>query len=154
MSILSSLRTPAIPLLALGLFLVGCASKDDISPAAAEQQAFEDLRSVVRDVLDDPARESEVIAVVDALSADLAALRERISERTKRARELNADYDTTRDEFEAFFNQVDRQIQSNKRQVSERQRALFAILSTEERSAIGKVHTRAMDAAIRNLQAI
>ncbi len=134
--------------------IAGCASKDDVSPADVEKQAFEDLRTEIREVIEDPARASEAIALVNALSEDLNALREKISERVHRVRELNADYDTTRADFEAFFDQVDKEIQSNKRQVSERQRALFAITTSDERSAISKAHTKAMDAAIRNIQTI
>ncbi len=100
--------------------IAGCAGKDDVSPVDVEKQAFEDLRSEIREVIDNPAREGEAIALVDALSEDLSALRDKISERRQRVRELNADYDTTRADFESFFDQVDKEIQSNKRQVSER----------------------------------
>ncbi len=139
---------------AVACAFAGCASKDDVSPMEVEKQAFEDLRSEIRAVIDDPAREREVIAMVDALSEDLNALREKLSERRQRVRELNADYDISRADFEAFFDQVDREIKSNKRQASEKRRALFAILTPDERSAISKTHTKARDAAIRNIQAI
>ena len=92
--------------------------------------------------------------MVDTLAEDLNTLRERITERRRRVKQLNADYDSTRADFEVFFDQVNRQIQSNKRQVSERQRALFAITTADERSSISKAHSKAMDAAIRNIQTI
>ena len=134
--------------------IAGCAGKDDVSPVNVEEQAFADLRSEIRQVIDDPAREAEAIALVDTIAEDLNRLRDKISERRQRVRQLNADFDTTRADFEAFFDQVDKEIQSNKRQVSERQRALFAITTSDERSTISKAHTKAMDAAIRNIQAI
>ncbi len=139
---------------ALGLAIAGCASKDDVSLADVEIQAFADLHSEIREVIADPARESEAIAIVDWLIADLDNLREKISIRRKRVRELNADYDTTRADFEAFFDQIDTEIQAHKRQVSEMQRALFATTTPDERSTISKAHTKAMDAAIRSIQAI
>jgi uncharacterized coiled-coil DUF342 family protein len=139
---------------AIACAFAGCASKDDVSPGDVEKQAFEDLRSEIRAVIDDPAREGEAVALVDELSEDLDTLREKIAGRRQRVRELNADYDTTRADFEAFFDQVDREIKSNKRQVSEKQRALFAILTPDERSAISKTHSKARDAAIRNIQTI
>ncbi len=139
---------------AIACAFAGCASKDDVSPADVEKQAFEDLRTEIRAVIDDPAREGEAIALVNELSEDLDALREKIAQRRQRVRELNADYDTTRADFEAFFDRVDGQIQSNKRQVSEKRRALFAILTPDERLAISKTHTKARAAAIRNIQAI
>ncbi len=139
---------------AIACAFAGCGGKDAVAPIEIKKQAFEDLRSVIREVIDDPAREAEAITFVDALAEDLNTLRERISERRRRAKQLNADYDTSRADFEALFDQVDKEIQSNKRQVSEKQRALFAITTPDERSAISKAHTKAMDAAIRNIQAI
>lgn len=133
--------------------IAGCASKDGLSPLDVKKQAFEDLRSEIREVIVDPARETEAIALVDSLADDVANLREKISARRQRVKELNADYDTTRADFESFFDQVDNEIKSNKRQVSEKQRALFAIITPDERSAISKAHTKAMDAAIRAIQA-
>ena len=134
--------------------IAGCAGKDDMAPVDIEKQAFEDLRTEIREVIDDPAREAEAITLLDSLVDDLDNLREKISARKARVRQLNADYDTTRAKFEAFFEQVDEEIRTNKRQVSEQQRALFAIITPDERSAIAKVHTKAMNAAIRHIQAI
>ncbi len=34
--------------------IAGCAGKDDVSPVDVEKQAFEDLRSEIREVIDDP----------------------------------------------------------------------------------------------------
>ncbi len=132
----------------------GCSGKNAVAPIDVERQAFENLRSEIREVIDDPVREAEAIALVNWLVDDLDNLREKISARRKRVRQLNADYDTSRADFQAFFDQVDMEIQSNKRQVSERQRELFAITTPNERSAISKAHTKAMDAATRNIQAI
>lgn len=132
----------------------GCGGKDAVAPIEIERQAFENLRSEIREVIDDPDREAEAITLVDALAEDLNSLREKISARRKRVKQLNADYDTSRADFEAFFDQVDGDIRSNKRQVTERQRALFSITAPDERSAISRAHTKAMDAAIRNIQTI
>jgi uncharacterized coiled-coil DUF342 family protein len=139
---------------AIACAFAGCASKDDVSPADVEKQAFEDLRTEIRAVIDDPAREGEAIALVNELSEDLNALREKIGQRRQRVRELNADYDTTRADFEAYFDKVDREIRWNKRQVSEKHREFLTIMTPDERSAIAKTHSKARDAAIRNIQAI
>ena len=50
-----------------------------MSPVDIEKLAFEDLCSEIREVIDDPARESEALALVDSLVDDLASLREKIS---------------------------------------------------------------------------
>ncbi len=139
---------------AIACAFAGCGGKDAVAPIEIKKQAFEDLRSVIREVIDDPAREAEAITFVDALAEDLNTLRERISERRRRAKQLNADYDTTRADFEAFFDRVDRQIRWNKRQVSEKHREFLEIMTPDERSAVAKTHSKARDAAIRNIQAI
>ena len=139
---------------AVACVFAGCGGKDAVAPIEVEKQAFEDLRTEIRGAIDDPAREAEAIALVDLLVDDLDNLREKISARRKQVRQLNADYDTTRADFEAFFDQVDKEIQANKWQVSERQRELLSVTTPDERSAISKAHSKAMDAAIRNIQII
>ncbi len=144
----------AILFAAVACAFAGCGGKEAVAPIEVERQAFENLRGEIRGAIDDPAREDKAIALVNFLVEDLDNLREKISARRKRVRQLNADYDTNRADFEAFFDQVDKEIQSNKRQVSERQRELFAVTTPDERSAISKTHTKAMDAATRNIQTI
>jgi chromosome segregation ATPase len=139
---------------AIACVFASCGGKNAVAPIEIEKQAFDDLRTEIREVIDDPAREAEAITLVDALAEDLNTLRERISERRRRARQLNADYDTSRADFEALFDEVDKEIQSNKRQVSEKQRELLSVTTPDERSAISKAHTKAMDAAIRHIQTI
>lgn len=145
---------PVIVFVAIALALGGCANKDDVSPAEDQAQAFEDLRNEIRNAVDDPNRESEAIEFVDALAANLQQLQENLTYRTKRTRELNSDYDTTRETFEAFFGEANKHIQANRKQVAETQRALFAILTPDERSSISKTHSKAMKAAIKTIQAI
>lgn len=154
MVILHQFWKPAVLFAVIAFAITGCGGRDAVAPIELRQQAFEDLRGEIRAAIDDPAREAEAITMVDALVEDFNKLRERTLDRRRRARQLNADYDTTRAEFEALFDLVDKDIQANKRQVSERQRALFAITTPDERSAIAKAHTRAMDAAIRHIQTI
>ncbi len=139
---------------AIACAFAGCGGKDAVALIEVEKQAFEDLRSEIREVIDDPAREAEAIAFVDTIAEDLERLRDKISQRRQRVRQLNANYDTTRADFEAFFDKVDGEIRSNKRQVSEKNRAFFAFTTPDERSALSKAHTKAMDAAIRSIQAI
>ncbi len=144
----------AVLFAAIACAFAGCGGKEVVAPIDVEREAFENLRTEIRKVIDDPARESEAIVIVNWLVDDLDTLREKISARRERVWQLNADYDTSRADFQAFFDQVDKEIQSHKRQVSERQRELFAVTTPDERSAISKVHTKAMDAATRNIQTI
>ncbi len=147
------LRLKSILILAaVALVLGGCGN--NVSPAETQVQAFEDLRNEIRDAVDDPTREDEAIELVDTLAANLQQLQENLGYRTKRTRELNSDYDSTRAAFEAFFGEVNGQIQANRKQVAQTQRALFEVLTPDERSSISKTHSKAMKTAIKTIQAI
>jgi len=134
--------------------IAGCGGQDAVAPIEVEKQAFEDLRSEIRGAIDDSARAAEAIALLDELADDLHTLRESISERKQQTRQLNANYDTPRAEFEALFAQVDREIQANQQRVTRKHRALLAITTPDEWSAISKARTRAMTAVMKTLQAI
>jgi len=136
------------------LSLAGCAGKDDVAPVEVEKQAFEDLRDDIRNAVTDPAREAEAIRLVGVLEQDLADLHASVTARKKRAKELNADYDTSRADFEAFLSGVESEVRDNRRRVSETHQAFLANVTAEERSAIAKTHTKAMNAAIKTIQSI
>ena len=136
-------------------FLVSaCAGKDDVAPVDVEKQAFEDLREQIRDTIENPAREAEAIKLVTALESDLEALRESVAERKSRARKLNANYDTPREDFEAFFEKQTEEIKANRERVSRTRQALLATVTSEEYDAIEKARTNAMSAAIASIQSI
>ncbi len=139
---------------AIAFSVAGCAGKEKMSPVDVEYQAFEDLRTEIREAIDDSVRETEAIALVNALSDELNALRKTISERKRRFRQLNANYDTSRVDFEAFVEQVNQEEKSNHQQVVEQHRALLAIITPDEWAEISKSHTKAMKAAIKSIQAI
>ena len=134
-------------------FVVACA-KDDVAPTDVEKQAFEDLRTEFREAITDPAREAETIRLVGVLEEDLAALRSSITARKARARELNANYDTPLAEFEAFLAKIEAEVRDNRQRISKTHQALLANVTPEERSAIAKTHTKAMNTAIQTIQSI
>ena len=134
--------------------IAGCAGKDDVAPVEVEKQAFEDLRDDIRNAVTNPAREAEAIRLVGVLEQDLADLRASVTARKKRAKELNADYDTPRADFEAFLSGVESEVRDNRRRVSETHQAFLANVTAEERSAIAKTHTKAMNVAIKTIQSI
>ena len=133
--------------------LSGCAN-NKATPAEIEQQAFDDLRTELREAIDDPGRAAAAVAVVDELEVDLADLRQRIEVRKQRVRALNADYYTPRAEFEAYLNQVAQEIRQNRNQVSDTYERFLAAVNADERAAIRKAQTQAMNAAIQSIQSI
>ncbi len=147
-------RTTGVLLcIAVASFFVACA-KDDIAPIDGEKQAIEDLRAEIVEAITDPVRQAETIRLVGVLEEDLAALRTNVAARKSRVRELNANYDTPRADFEAYLAGVETEVQDHKQRVSETHRALLANVTAEERSAIAKTHTKAMNAAITTIQSI
>jgi len=141
-------------LVALACGMSACAGKKDVAPIHVERQAFDDLRTEIREIIDDPEREAQAISLLDELIADFERLREKVSERRSRLRELNANYDTTREEFEAFVDEVEADIHKNRKNIIETERALFAAITPEERALLNKAETSAMKAAVRTIQSI
>ena len=62
---------------AIAISVAGCAGKETSSAVDVESQACEDLRSEIREVIDDPARAAEAIGLVNTMSDELIALRAR-----------------------------------------------------------------------------
>jgi hypothetical protein len=143
----------ALLCVAIASLVVACA-KDDVAPIDAEKQAFEDLRTEIREAISDSAREDEAIRLVGVLEEDLAALRTNVAARKIKIRELNANYDTPRAEFDAALAEIEAEVRDHKIRVSETHRAVLTNVTAEERSAIAKVHTKAMNAAIQTIQSI
>ena len=140
--------------LAVLVIATGCASKKDVSPADIERQAFDDLRSEIRIVVDDPERQDTAIKIVDGLVVRLDELRTRMSFRNAETKALNADYDVSRDAFERHVAELNNEIRANRQQVGEQTKALFALTTPAERNALTEVRTSAMKAAIKSLQSI
>ena len=147
-------RSVLLLLIALASVVTACAGKGDVSAIEVEQQAFDDLRAQIREVIDDPWREMEVLSLTDELIAALDQLRDQVSERRRHVVALNKNYDTTREEFEAFFEEIEADIQAKRMELIETQRALLALLTPEERASLEKVGTKAMRAAVKTIQSI
>jgi capsule polysaccharide export protein KpsE/RkpR len=145
--------TGALLCIAVASLFIACA-KDDVAPVDVEKQAFEDLRAAIVEAITDPVREAETIRLVGVLEEDLAALRTNIAARKSHVRELNANYDTPRAEIEAYLAGIEEEVLDHQRRVSETNRALLANVTAEERSAIAKTHTKAMNASITTIQSI
>ena len=145
--------TGALLCIAVASLIVACA-KDGVAPVDVEKQAFDDLRTEIHRAIDDPVREAETIRLVGVLQEDLATLRTNIAARKILVSELNADYDTPRADFEAVLAGIETEVRDHKQLVTEMHQALRANMTAEERSAIAKVHTKAMNAAIQTIQSI
>ena len=145
-----------VTLLAIVLVLsvTACAGNDKASAIDVEQEAFDDLRAAIREVVDDPFREMEALTLTNELIEALGHLRGRVTARRQRVIALYANYDTTREDFEAFFDEIETEIQVNRIEVIESERALLRVLTDEEEKSLEKAQTKAMKAATRSIQSI
>ena len=143
----------AITLITVSLFIaVSCTGKKSISPVDAKRQAFDDLRTEINVVVSDPERTATAIELVDALSDDFETVRESILEGRQKVRALNADYDASKADFIALFEEIEKDNQSNERLVLELHRKLVRVTTAEEWAQLAKAHSQAMDTAIKSIQ--
>jgi hypothetical protein len=148
-----NISSTIVLLAALALGTVGCAGKK-ASPLEIEQQAFDDMRAEIQSVISDPERAAEAVALISAIQQSFAATQKDIAARQAKLRTLNADYDASRADIEAQFEQVVLDIKLNQENVSEIHRQLMSILTTDEWEALEKARSDAMDAAIQSIQSI
>jgi hypothetical protein len=132
---------------------VGCTGKK-ASPLEIEQQAFDDVRAEIQSVVADPERAAEAVALISAIQESFSATQKDIAAREVNLRTLNADYDASRADIAAQFEQVALDIKLNRENVSEIHRRLMSILTADEWAALEKARSDALDAAIRSIQSI
>jgi len=138
----------------LAMLLAGCAGTGDASLVDVEKQAFDDLRTELRLVIDDPEREARAIAIVDELTIELESLSRKKAERQEQGRVLNANYDTTRAEFDAFTKASNSDILLNQQRILDKRKALIEFTTPEEWRQIFDARTEAIDAAIKSAKSI
>ena len=140
-------------LITVSLFIaVSCTGKKSVSPVDAKRQAFDDLRTEITAVVSDPERTATAIELVDALSDDFETVQKSILEGKQKVRVLNADYDASKADFIAFFEEIEKENQANERLVSELHRKLVRVTTAEEWAQLAKAHSQAMDTAIKSIQ--
>jgi hypothetical protein len=149
------LRTPIIIVsLALLSLNVACSSGEPTSRVDEQAAAFADLRSAVRQTVTDDGREKEVLGIIDALEQDVDDLRALLVRRRAELRELNADYDATRENFVEFTSQMEARIQNGRREAIEQHIKLAEAMTDEEWASLSKAQTRAMRSTARSVQGI
>ena len=142
---------PVTVALCVGL-VVACASTKK-SPEDKQKQAFDDFRAKVADVIDDPDREGQAIALVTELQESFFDVRDANAEAFAEVRKLNADYDAARADIEAALEQIVARVRSEQRHVVDANRQLRTIVTEEEWDAIDKSRSRALMAAVKAIRA-
>jgi len=138
----------------LAILFVGCAGQGGVNLVDVEKQAFDDLRSEIRIAINDAERETKAIAVVDELAEELESLRSLKTKSREQGRRLNANYDTTRAEFDALISASNVEIRLTQQRILEKRVAFIAITTLEEWNQIFNARTNAISAAIEAIQPI
>lgn len=137
---------------ALLLVIVACAGMKK-SPEDKKKEAFDDFRAKVADVIDDPEREGQAIALVTDMQKNFFDVRDANAKTLVEARKLYADYDASREDFEAFIEESVVRVRSQQRDVVDANRQLRTIVTEEEWDAIDKSRSRALMAAVKAIRA-
>ena len=133
------------------ILLGACAGKGDVSPVDVEKQAFDDFRSEVRIAIDAPERETRAIALVNELADELESLRRKDAQRQEQGKKLNANYDTTRAEFDTFATASNEDIRLSQQRIVEKRKALIEVTTPEEWDQIADARSEAIDAAFKSI---
>ena len=148
-------RTMVIPIvLVFAAFLAGagCAGKEKPSPADLQVQAFEDLRSEIRDVVSDAGRVEQAIAITDELESSFDHMRIQLAERSAKIQELNADYDAPKEDYIELYKRIQKDIERNQSKISNLHRELVEVTTAEEWDGLKKLRNATMEAAVTSIQ--
>ena len=136
------------------LLLAGCGGKEAVAPEDVEQEAFNDLRSEVIDVVPDSQRQETILALVDDLQFALAELRKDVVVRRTELRKLNSDYDATREQFHDYVERYDAAIKHSREKATASRQTLVKETTVDEWDALKKAETKTMKKMISLLQSI
>ena len=150
-------RTPLLIFLALVvLSIAACATtdKEGQAPEDIEQEAFNDLRTEIRETIDDSTRQTMVISHVDQLQIEFKSMRSALIEGKSSVRALFADYDASWESFDELITLHDTTIKSQRKQVGESHRVLVENMTIDEWSALNKSGSKAMNSLLKSLQSL
>jgi hypothetical protein len=136
------------------LSIVSCAGKDPVSREDQQVAAFEDLRMAIVEVVTDESRRETVLELIEEFEADVDGLRGILVQRRSDFRRLHADYDTDREKFLRFANEMEARIQQNQRRIFDARAKLIKATTEDEWDALTKVETKAMKSISMSIQGI
>ena len=151
---LSVRKLAVFPLLILAMTVAACGGKEAVAPEVVEQQAFDDLRTQIAEVIEDPDRQTKILALTDELQADFEIFQQAVTNRRLELRKLNADYDATREKFQDYVQRFNAQVVSGHDKLFKSHMALIEATTEEEWEALAKSDTKMMKKLISSIQAI
>ena len=147
----AKLKFPAF-LAGLGLMLSACGGKEAVSALDLEQGAFQDLDAEVQAIVKDPAKAVEVQALIEQFHQEFIVLRKVVENQRIESRALNANYDATMENFEAFVAANQEHMRAARERVTGAHLAIIAATTPEEWSELHKATTKAIDQLSESLR--
>ena len=150
----SAIRLRPIVLVLLAIFcLAGCAGKGQ-SPLEKMAEAFADLRAEVQVVVADPERAAQANILIDQLQQTYTDNADSVESRKDRLRELNEDYDSSRTAMDEQLELIIADLGANQQVVLAIAKQMSALLTPEEKDELAKARSKALNAAIKAMDAI
>lgn len=112
------------------------------------------MRAEIREIVEDPQRQENVVALVDELQVQYSTLRQTAATRRKAIQTLNADYDATREQFAELLDRHNAEMESSHKAYLKSYRALVEATTAEEWSALAKSSTKAMRQLAQSVSSI
>jgi len=134
--------------------LAACGGKGVVAPENVETEAFEDLRTAIVKVVEDPGRQKEILGLVDDHQIKLTKLRKAVQAQRTELRRLNADYDATREQFYEYIEKYDAEIRVARKWATKSRKAFVQATTQEEWDVLRKADSKAMKKIVGVIQEI
>jgi chromosome condensin MukBEF ATPase and DNA-binding subunit MukB len=141
-------------LLLPGLMLTACSFINSVTPEEKEQKAFEEYRETIKEVVPESDRQVEILSLAQKYQADFNKLRATVEAQRNGLRNLNADYDATREQFQAFIDKYDTEIGAARKEATGSRMAFVRATTAEEWAVLKKADAKALKNMVTTTQRI
>jgi DNA repair ATPase RecN len=143
-----------VTLLLPALMLTACSGINSVTPEEKERKASEEFRETIKEVIQGPERQVEILSLAEKYQADFKKLRATVAAQRNELRNLNADYDATREQFQAFIDKYDAEIRAARKGATGSRMAFVRATTAEEWAALKKADAKALKNMVSTTQAI
>ena len=135
-------------LIAILIFLSGCASKPAPSRLDSATTAFADLRLEIRAEISDADRQRKLIELVDELESIMASAVADQRTTDQQIRELNRDFYATQEDFAAIFDTLNETKKQRRQRLVEISASARALTTDREWKRLNRVRMSSLGSAL------
>jgi hypothetical protein len=133
-----------------GAAIQGCAHKAKTPQQQAQADSLA-YQKRIREVVKEPARADQVIALADEMQRQVDQVRAKLAQSRAELLKLNANYNATRADFDAFFKQQDADRQALMDKAVSVRVQIGKLLTESEWQALRKFGVEALEADLKEL---